>query len=376
MCVRVLALTSIVWGALAHSRLVCPPPRSKDIGAKLGPCDAADDPSLAPVTLAPGLNTIRWEEGIPHPGAPVRLALSMDGSDSGFEECVLLDHIPHDESKTMDADDESTWLQFSITVWIPDVKCERCHLQLVSYMTDEYHGVPIGATCAHPAAKAAGMANASLQDCPVRYHSCAPVRITGNTPRDQYTCSLDAFVKELQYPFMADAVASTYLNRGDPGIWENAVLISGGFPIEGCVSGLYCDPLVYYRRRIQVPPGATYTVPAGPCAAPPAPKETPTAERPRTPFLGLTHRAALAAPHAGCAGADCRVQQLMDLILSSQDKTANFMNLMAADPTCGICVLTCVNTAPKDENSQLACLTACSIPATTVRPFLLSRRIR
>ena len=79
---------------------------------------------------------------------------------------------------------------------------------------------------------------------------------------------------------------------------------------------------------------------------------------------------------AGCAGADCKVQQLMDLILSSQDKTANFMNLMAADPTCGICVLTCVNTAPKDEDSQLACLTACSIPATTVRPFFLSRLIR
>jgi hypothetical protein len=286
---RVLALTCMALGALAHSRLVCPPPRTSDIGAKDGPCDAADDLSKPAVTLAPGLNTIRWEEGIPHPGAPVRLALSIEGSDSGFEECVLLDHIPHDESRAVVVDDESTWLQFSITVWIPDVKCERCHLQLIAFMTDEYHGVGIGETCAHPAAKSAGTANASLPDCAMRYHSCTAVRITGQTPRNQYKCSLDTFVKELQWPFMADEQPSTYRNRGDPGLYENATLVSSGFPIEGCVSGLFCDPLVYYRRRIQVPHGATYTVPAGPCAAPPPPKETLTAQQLRTCPLGPMH---------------------------------------------------------------------------------------
>ena len=114
-----------------------------------------------------------WLESIPHPGAPGRLALSRDGEDTidSFESCILLDHIPHDEYSTPTFEDESTWHRSSITVFIvsrklsfvvtytlfilmfinftrcfpllqPDVKCERCHLQLITVMSDEGHGVP------------------------------------------------------------------------------------------------------------------------------------------------------------------------------------------------------------------------------------------
>ena len=50
---------------------------------------------------------VTWLESIPHPGAPVRSALSRDsgggvGDDfsavaaASFESCLLFDHIPHD----------------------------------------------------------------------------------------------------------------------------------------------------------------------------------------------------------------------------------------------------------------------------------------
>jgi len=130
--------------ARAHTRLVCPEPRSLVTGAKQGPCDAADDPLQAAFQLSPGYNTIHWEESISHPGAPARFALSRDGDDSGgsFESCLLLDHVPHDDNADVLASTAASqrpnpkYHQYKITLWIPDVQCMRCHLQLVTYMTD------------------------------------------------------------------------------------------------------------------------------------------------------------------------------------------------------------------------------------------------
>ncbi len=147
MAAALLLICSLIQTAVAHTRLECPPSRSGETGVKNGPCDAPDDLSLAPYPLQPGaFNTITWLESIPHPGAPGRLALSLDGDDSieSFESCLLLDHIPHDEYSVPTYSDETSWHRSSITIWVPDVFCERCHLQFITVMTDEGHGVPSG----------------------------------------------------------------------------------------------------------------------------------------------------------------------------------------------------------------------------------------
>jgi len=254
----------------AHSRLECPPPRSRETGAKGGPCDAQDDPTLPAYPLHPGLNTVTWLESLSHPGAPARFALSSDGVDDGFESCLLLDHVPHDERSLPSIQDELTYHRSSITLFIPDVKCERCHLQLISFMTDDGHGVPEGTKCAYEGAQIAGTADASLPKCEVVYHSCAPVSINGTVPRDEFTCSMDEFVQELDWPFMEDKPpASTYYFKGDPGMFNEttARLLSGGSPIENCGNLFYCDPNEFYNVEEVVPEGAKYTEPHGTCAA-------------------------------------------------------------------------------------------------------------
>merc|ERR1712203_433058 len=64
--VLVVLLFSFVTQISAHARLVCPPPRNPDVGAKLGPCGHPDDLSIEPLELKPGLNTIVFEEAVYH----------------------------------------------------------------------------------------------------------------------------------------------------------------------------------------------------------------------------------------------------------------------------------------------------------------------
>ena len=254
--------------AAGHTRLECPPPRSKETGAKTGPCDAPDNPALPAFPLSPGLNTVTWLESIGHPGAPARFALSLDGSDKGFESCILLDHVPHDERSRPSFSNEATHHRSSITLFVPDVRCERCHLQLITVMSDDYHGVPDGQSCALPAAQSAGKADSSMLSCSAVYHSCAPVRINGTVPRAQHTCSLTEHEAQLGWPFMAGKPpASTYFFKGDPGLYsqDTAQLQSGGAPIKGC-SDTYCDPAIYFKKNVDVPPNSKYTRPAGSCA--------------------------------------------------------------------------------------------------------------
>ena len=72
-----------------------------------------------------------------HFAAPARLALSSgkDPEDtietaerSDFGKCVLLDHIPHGDDglpKNITYGDDATYVQYAITVIIPDVECDR-----------------------------------------------------------------------------------------------------------------------------------------------------------------------------------------------------------------------------------------------------------
>jgi len=268
---QLASLATFLYTANAHTRLECPPPRTGQTGAKVGPCDADDDLSLPAYPLVPGaLNTITWLESLGHPGAPGRLALSLDGADEGFESCILLDHIPHDERSRPSLANQLSYHRASITVFIPDVYCERCHLQFITVMSDELHQLPKGEECAYKGAQANGTADADLQDCKVVYHSCSPVSIAGKIPRDKYQCSLDSFVKELEWPFMqGKPPASTYAYKGDPGMYDRqmAVLQSSGKPVEGCGNYFYCDPETFYQEDITVEKGAKYAELHGTCAA-------------------------------------------------------------------------------------------------------------
>lgn len=269
----------------SHTRLECPPPRSGKTGEKLGPCDAPDDLSLPAYPLTPGsFNTITWLESIPHPGAPGRLALSLDGDDSmeSFESCILLDHIPHDEYSTPNFGDESTWHRSSITVWIPDVYCERCHLQFISVMSDEGHGVPVDTSCAYRGAIETGrVVNDKLTSCPVVYHSCSPVSIAGSIPRNEIdTCDTGMFEEKLNWPMkpVADSANaeegksydySTYYYKGNPGVYNltDSRLMMTGYPIKGCSSMQFCDPAVYFDMSNMIPDDAMLRSMQGGCAA-------------------------------------------------------------------------------------------------------------
>ena len=249
-----LLLSLFPTATFAHTRLECPPPRSGETGEKVGPCDAPDDPSLPAYPLIPGaLNTITWLESISHPGAPARFALSRDGDDSvaSFESCLLLDHVPHDAYSLPDFTQEPSWHRSSITLWIPDVYCERCHLQLVTVMSDEAHGVPVNTTCAYGGALAQNTTqNSSLPACPVVYHSCSPVSINGTVPRNNVTqCNTPDFEAQLDWPLAPrlDATVddddnlntydySTYYYKGDPGLYNLSTsrLMAVGAPLTTC----------------------------------------------------------------------------------------------------------------------------------------------
>jgi hypothetical protein len=170
----------------SHSRWVCPKPRSSDTGIKGGPCGAFDTDKMANVStivIKPGQLVVQWEESITHTGAPFRIALSSDGRDTDStvsSTCVLLDHIPHNEKSDPVFTKESTYTLYTLTIDIPDVKCDRCSLHLVNPMTDKIDadGAPEGQGCTDP--------NGS---CFSVYHSCTiPLKITGSIPRAQYKC--------------------------------------------------------------------------------------------------------------------------------------------------------------------------------------------
>ena len=105
-----------------------------------------------------------------------------DGNDDAS--CVLLDHIPHNDCCSPSLFDPSTYTQYSITIQIPNVNCERCSLHLSNPMTDKIgsNGSPTGIGCTDPGT------------CFSVYHSCTqPFRILGDVEsgavsRSEYLC--------------------------------------------------------------------------------------------------------------------------------------------------------------------------------------------
>lgn len=99
--------------------------------------------------------------------------------------CVLLDHIPHNDCCNPSLFDPSTYTQYSITIQIPNVICERCSLHLSNPMTDKIgsNGSPTGIGCTDPDGT-----------CFSVYHSCTkPFRIVGDVEsgavsRSEYLC--------------------------------------------------------------------------------------------------------------------------------------------------------------------------------------------
>ena len=174
---------------LAHSRWSCPEPRSPSTSIKNGPCgDETNTFSDEVLEVAPGPLRVVFEESIYHTGAPFRISLSGDGTDT-FNPCTLLDHIPHDDRRPRpNFRDESTYTQYAVTIDIPDVNCERCSLHLSNPMTDKIGsaGSPTGSGCTDP--------NGT---CFSVYYSCTKsFRIVGSslaaTNRSEYQCPYDS----------------------------------------------------------------------------------------------------------------------------------------------------------------------------------------
>ena len=136
-----------------------------------------------------------------------------DGNDDGS--CVLLDHIPHNDSGRPSLYDPTTYTPFAITINIPNVICERCSLHLANPMTDKIgsNGSPSGIGCTDPGT------------CFSVYHSCTkPFRVirdtdNGAVPRSEYTCpNSDGFNEDWPTFWMRDNGESA--DASIPGVYR------------------------------------------------------------------------------------------------------------------------------------------------------------
>jgi hypothetical protein len=145
----VLATLSLTFfnNVEAHGRWKCPPPRDANdesgqhisfdnTGNKYAACGPESGKwGFGQVTtLYPGWNTITWEESVSHAGSPFRLAI-LDETETA--RIVLLDHIPHNDEGKTNSSNEASYLPYHISVNIPDVKCDKCSIQLLYVMTDK-----------------------------------------------------------------------------------------------------------------------------------------------------------------------------------------------------------------------------------------------
>ena len=127
-------------------------PRSESSGLKTEPCgdvDPSTDSDDIKVLKAGDQLKVYWEETINHPGW-FRIAFSKDGK-TGFDDNVLKDDIKDDQDGYVSYNDPDTWHQFSTTVTLPDIECDKCTIQLIQVMTD--------------------------RDPPTNYYSCADIKL-------------------------------------------------------------------------------------------------------------------------------------------------------------------------------------------------------
>ena len=254
-----------------HIRWYCPAPRSPDTGIKVGPCgDDKMDPynnnnnSSVPIyKISPGPFTVQWEESVSHTGAPFFIALTQDGRDN--ETCVLLDHIPHNDATNPQYFNESTWGLYSMTIEIPNVKCERCSLQIVNPMTDKIgsRGAPNGPGCLYP--------DCWNQEQVDVYHSCTwPIQINGTIPRDKYVCPK---LNPSDWPTTWQGDSGQSVNattrfeyRRESGTWQDSFLlhvpdryrkIASTTTTTRCLNTNYQDPVAPTRAPTSSPPSSS-----------------------------------------------------------------------------------------------------------------------
>ncbi|CAD5114452.1 DgyrCDS3582 [Dimorphilus gyrociliatus] len=207
-----------VWTANCHQRFVCPRPESTNSGIKSGPCSDENNPFEANyMDIVPGPMTIRFEETIFHREAPTIVSLNEYGKPDAT--CLLLDHIPHNDAAKMDLGPDC-WIsgypigrcpaQHYLTVNIPDIKCDRCFLQVISVMLDKYR--PDEAPCYQE--------NMGHNNCST-YYSCANVKIRPTSQglnRDINSCSAE-YKKNLigQWPYRPANEYTSKVNIGSTG---------------------------------------------------------------------------------------------------------------------------------------------------------------
>eukprot|EP01036_Dinobryon_divergens_P032857 gene32857-42536_t len=181
-------------------------------------------------TIQPGWNTIVWEESISHKGSPFRVAI-LDETETA--RAVLLDHIPHNDDSAPDSNNESTYTPYKMSVFVPDVLCSKCSLQLLYLMTDKTTNCGIDTCFYNPAdaackgstnekkVKCLGAPNSNVcveeNECFSNYHSCTDVIITGTQPITSF--SMDS--QPLSWPYKN--ITMQYY-RSESSKWSNGWL--------------------------------------------------------------------------------------------------------------------------------------------------------
>lgn len=186
----------VVVSVMGHSRLVCPSPQDPNSGIKVGPCgtNTGDFESGLLWNFSPGWNTIVLDESFGHQRSPFRIALSREGDDS-YEDGILLDHIPHNDLPYPDFGNEETWTPYIFAVFIPNIRCQNCKLQMINPMTDKLIAYDLD-SCYYDPNCTRCTPTQENPNCFSIYHSCARVNINGTIPRDEFT-----FIQPESWPY-------------------------------------------------------------------------------------------------------------------------------------------------------------------------------
>ena len=167
-----------------HMRLDYPEARSTSYGIKSGPCGGdTDDWSGSFTDVYPGTLTLTVQESVYHSGAPYSIRLSQYENDT--YDCILLDHIPQH------ATSGSSTMYINIT--IPNVNCDKCAIQVISFMTDK---VDDGECCDYDIDGRSG-------SCFSNYHSCANINIIADSSASDYVSDRKDLICEQpsEWPF-------------------------------------------------------------------------------------------------------------------------------------------------------------------------------
>eukprot|EP01084_Bolivina_argentea_P263412 445850_1 len=214
-------LSLLIIPCLCHVRLFYPPPRSTQTAPRSGgPCggDSWDD-GVITSWKAGSKVTITISEQIHHIQQPYRIALSQSNKDTGFEDCILLNHIPqHTRGGAKNLEIELT---------LPTYTCRNCTLQLINFQTS---GLDDDSCCAYT--------NNDTKTCgAAQYWSCANVDITGGTSDDKscYQPSDWAFRDYACNYYSSESSASAWEEVNSTTLW----LLTGDSSIDG-VSSDFC----------------------------------------------------------------------------------------------------------------------------------------